>query len=837
MITLKQFVGCVAVAMTAAALCSCSKKPQPVKPEPGTDGGEDIEVIDGKVRFYVSIDEDSPRAKMGITSRLSKVAVNGKNYTLSKSDDGRQYVEVDESKDGTYTAIYTNTLSSAFCESSANIGVKIPHSQFYKTTTTSLRDFPMYGAYSEETGNKLVFKDGFALLDLTLEGDASISSVNIKNVAGGMMAGNANFKPSTGQLALMKGVPFVELNCTSEGANVPLGASAVHFYAMLAPGNYSKGLLITVCDASHRMMQFTTGPVSVAGNDVVEIKKEYKPEDNLLYYEGFDCFVWGGDYMGGEGAIGFSPSADALTWESGADLTGYENAYSLVEYDRSGSGYIQSNTWDECKSSYEKIQTVGTSHRYTDSYVKSRGMEDFTYLFRTQERPGYVEVGAYSTSRGIIQTAMARNVEGIINADFEFDVCFRHDFADGLQINVTNGGYASDVTIDGKPVDMSAHGTGIRFLATSSKVSIPLSQLTIDKSATSKKTWSHVKVSLDRATSGTMVYIAAASSSEGKHGFFVDNIKLVKKADMPRGTLRVMDFNIQNGMWADQHNNYDNFVAWVKKYDPDICVWCESVTIYNDKTGTGIGNSGSNYKGFLPAGWAALASRYGHKYVAIGGSRDNYPQVVTSRYPISTLETITTGESSSKPIAHGAGLHSIDVNGRTIYVATLHTWPQSYGYGVKTADRDASAANYEGDKYREYEMSYVLGRTKNASKYSSQQDWLFMGDFNSRSRLDKWYMDEIGTSYNAATVFLCQDAILNNTDYQDIIAKRYPGEFMSSTAGNSRIDYMYASPSMYKDVKNAVMLIDDWTTIERSLWYTSFMNPSDHRPVMVDFEW
>ena len=26
-------------------------------------------------------------------------------------------------------------------------------------------------------------------------------------------------------------------------------------------------------------------------------------------------------------------------------------------------------------------------------------------------------------------------------------------------------------------------------------------------------------------------------------------------------TLRVLYWNIQNGMWADQHNNYDNFVT------------------------------------------------------------------------------------------------------------------------------------------------------------------------------------------------------------------------------------------------------------------------------------
>ena len=33
--------------------------------------------------------------------------------------------------------------------------------------------------------------------------------------------------------------------------------------------------------------------------------------------------------------------------------------------------------------------------------------------------------------------------------------------------------------------------------------------------------------------------------------------------------MRLLYWNIQNGMWSDQGNNYDNFVAWVREYDPD----------------------------------------------------------------------------------------------------------------------------------------------------------------------------------------------------------------------------------------------------------------------------
>ena len=60
--------------------------------------------------------------------------------------------------------------------------------------------------------------------------------------------------------------------------------------------------------------------------------------------------------------------------------------------------------------------------------------------------------------------------------------------------------------------------------------------------------------------------------------------KKKEKNEGEKKTLRILYWNIQDGMWADQENNYDNFVNWVKGYDPDICVFCEASTIY--ATGT-----------------------------------------------------------------------------------------------------------------------------------------------------------------------------------------------------------------------------------------------------------
>ena len=193
---------------------------------------------------------------------------------------------------------------------------------------------------------------------------------------------------------------------------------------------------------------------------------------------------------------------------------------------------------------------------------------------------------------------------------------------------------------------------------------------------------------------------------------------------------------------------------------------------------------------------------------------------------------ITDSDQAGKPVSHGAAIQQVTVKGRTINLVTLHTWPQAYAYGVGSADQAASAANKEGDKYREFEIKYICAQTVNNPAYASRQDWLMMGDFNSRSRVDNWYY---GYPEND-TRLLVHNHILDHTDLKDIIAERYPGSFISSTYGNARIDYMYASPSMYARVVNALTVMDKWTTATQSPYVSNFYDPSDHRPILVDFE-
>ena len=299
-----------------------------------------------------------------------------------------------------------------------------------------------------------------------------------------------------------------------------------------------------------------------------------------------------------------------------------------------------------------------------------------------------------------------------------------------------------------------------------------------------------------------------------------------KNPKNPKNNMRLLYWNIQNGMWSGQGDNYDKFVEWVRAYDPDVCVWCEAQSIY--KTGTADKMDAADR--YLVGNWGELAARYGHKYWYVGGHRDNYPQVITSKYPIENVGRIV-GAKPDSVVTHGSGWARIEKNGKTVNIVTLHTWPQGYAYEAK--DRDASHAENGGDKYRRMEMEYICNHTIHSVPGAEKQLWMMMGDFNSRSSRDNWFY-----KYPAGdTRFLVHDYILQNTPYVDVIAEKYPGEFKTTTGGKSRIDFVYCTPPLYERVTHADVVTDAYTGPVRDPGKLSnFWHPSDHRPIVVDFD-
>ena len=262
-----------------------------------------------------------------------------------------------------------------------------------------------------------------------------------------------------------------------------------------------------------------------------------------------------------------------------------------------------------------------------------------------------------------------------------------------------------------------------------------------------------------------------------------------------------------------------------------------------NKDGTADKKKGDRY---LPAHWEELARRYGHKYVFRGGWRDNYPQVITSRYPIEGIARIT-GKSdtlftadgiqvSGTPdtlVAHGAGWARIRRNGKTLNIVTLHTWPQAYGFNVPLADRERSKAAHEGDKYRRTEMEYICKHTIGTVPEAAGQYWMMMGDFNSLSRVDN-YLHQFPED---DTRLLVHDYIRSETPYIDVIFEREPENHYSSTGGKGRIDFVYCTKPLYDCITAAHIHTDDYTRpVRNPQKISNFWHPSDHRPIIVDFD-
>jgi endonuclease/exonuclease/phosphatase family metal-dependent hydrolase len=296
-----------------------------------------------------------------------------------------------------------------------------------------------------------------------------------------------------------------------------------------------------------------------------------------------------------------------------------------------------------------------------------------------------------------------------------------------------------------------------------------------------------------------------------------------------KANLRLLYWNIQNGMWSGQGDNYTRFVNWVSAQNPDVCVWCESVTNYKTASDEKI----KPEEAYLPEHWGELARRYGHEYWYKGGHRDNFPQVITSKYPIENVARLI-GAVPDSIVSHGAGWAQIRKNGHTVNIVSLHTWPQVYGFGLADKqERKASAAAREGDRFRRMEIEYVCNHTIGSVAGAEKQLWMMMGDFNSKSRVDNY---EYGFPEDT-TAFLVHDYIRQHTPYVDVIAAKYPGEFQTTTGRRFRIDYVYCTRPLYDRIVSARVVSDEYTTPVRDPQeLRNFWHPSDHRPIIIDFD-
>jgi len=259
-------------------------------------------------------------------------------------------------------------------------------------------------------------------------------------------------------------------------------------------------------------------------------------------------------------------------------------------------------------------------------------------------------------------------------------------------------------------------------------------------------------------------------------------------------SLRLISYNILEGMKLDRDNNYDNFVAWLNEYKPDILALQEA-------------------NKFTQASLEELAARYGHNYVVTNiKTTDNYPVALTSKYPVEVRRRLT------KDMSHGAIYATI----KGINIVVLHLWPQSYWHVSSPNDG-------LGNAYRMQEINIVLDST--VHKYKEEKDWLMMGDFNSFSPVDSGMLSNSATRYYEIHRTIMQAGYSDaQRYYMDEFQRTTPTVYSgwtgeTSTNHGSRIDFIYGTPTMLRKIKQTKVIYDKFTD-----------NYSDHYPVMTDFK-
>lgn len=238
-------------------------------------------------------------------------------------------------------------------------------------------------------------------------------------------------------------------------------------------------------------------------------------------------------------------------------------------------------------------------------------------------------------------------------------------------------------------------------------------------------------------------------------------------------TLKIVSFNIENGMSLDRASNYDHFVAWVDSVAPDILAIQEA-------------------NGFRQHSLKKLAARWGHPYVITNvKATDNYPVALTSRYPLESRRRVTMH------VSHGAifaKLRDADFN-----VVVTHLWPQSYWH---------EKGDGLGNDYRLHEIRIVLDST--IRKFPEEQNWTLMGDFNSLSRKD-YYPPNTAQNYDVTDEIESEgfeDVIHYLHGYKANQSAEYPWAYYPGR----RIDFLFGTPTVLKNLVKAYPIYDDFTS-------------------------
>lgn len=243
-------------------------------------------------------------------------------------------------------------------------------------------------------------------------------------------------------------------------------------------------------------------------------------------------------------------------------------------------------------------------------------------------------------------------------------------------------------------------------------------------------------------------------------------------------TLRVLQWNIQQGSTSNGKSNLDLVVDWVIKMDPDVISFNE----INHRPSS----SADDIKIIADRLKQRTGETWSYNWIQKSGATGGEGEAVMSRLPFASTAT------NLLPYDRSAAEATVIVNGRAINVISTHL---------------------DFQKTKKYRLAQITDLKPWAATFAQQR--IIMGDFNAWPQLGE--IAEMTEDYRDAWA----QAEKANTDVG------YPDNPRGNTR-KTRIDYVFYSTGATKLVLKRAQVYD--TRDSRGV------RPSDHNPLVVTFE-
>ncbi len=500
---MKKFV--VLGALAAALLCGCESVETETSRQP--QGSEQTPEGDF-VRLNLKA-EDTRSSLSGekiLWSEGDHIMVNGSSYEILFDESGDAYVNVPFGE--SYKALYPAEIYT-------ERGMMLQPAQFYAENSFGELANPMTGTGSS---SELHMRSVCGALMLRIAGSATISSISITDRAGGALCGEFDY--ADGEASLLDDATVshssVVLNCMQAGG-VKLSATGTDFYIVMPAATYSSGLKISISDTDGRNMVINSStPRTIRANDILETPTiTYAPDEDILLAQSFDKNVWGCERQSEVAGFAISGSTTAAT--------GYELVTAVT--DTYGTDAI-STDWANADT-----------YQMTASYLRSRGLEDWSMLYRCYEVYGALAVG-YTGGRGFLRLPKLSLLdEGeVCKATLTFRIAFKDGAAaDMVQLYPYVGGTGKVLAyyVDGVEVEIPKDGT--RW-TTGTDIGLPNETLQQEKlliypSIDIKDVeWHTIRVDFGAVTSTTQIHLQPHTKGTTTAEFLIDDVEVRKVA-------------------------------------------------------------------------------------------------------------------------------------------------------------------------------------------------------------------------------------------------------------------------------------------------------------------